>query len=253
MITIILEYPDNWNSLHQCLLMLFDSPLNHAGMLRVYIRMDQNDPKKMIEMHREIRIPRTFKRFHQLFANFLRGDQMPLVDTKDGQARLMTCINKSFNDKKNQLQGNKFRIINLAPKVRTPKWFSELIEEEKVNHDADDSLNVSQNDDKLPSNQQEQQQNRQKQKQQNQQQKQKQNQHSQHREVILFVDLHSDVNYNILGETRETEYEIKTIELTKDYHLSDDCDCCSLTRYPISPALICVKLTSAFEGALKIL
>lgn len=244
MITIVLEYPENWNSLHQCLLMLFDSPLNHAGFLRVYIRMDKGDPKKVIEMHREIRIPRTFKRFQQLLANFLKGDQMPLVDTKDGQARLMTIINKSFNDKKSQSRVSKYRIINLAPKVRPPRWFSELIEQERVIDDANDSLDAKQSDNTLTSKQQ-----KQKQKQ-NQKQQQ---QHMQPEEVILFVDLNSDVDFNILGEGRETEYEIKTIELSEKIHLADDCDCCSLTRYPISPALVCVKLTSAFEETLEIL
>lgn len=194
----VLEYPDDWKSLHQCLLMLFDSPLNKAGFLHVYIRMDRSEPNKMVNLHPEIRIPRTFKRFQQLFANFLSGDQMPLVDTKDGQDRLMTFVNKRFSDKK---QLTSIRIINLAPKVRNPKWFSQF--------------------------------------------------NNSKQEVIIFVQL-TTIDFNILGDGRETDYEIKTIELTNE-HIADNCDCLSLGRYPISPALMCVKLTSAFEEALDIL
>lgn len=45
---------------HQCLLMLFDSPLNRAGLLQVYIHTENN---VLIEINPQTRIPRTFKRF----------------------------------------------------------------------------------------------------------------------------------------------------------------------------------------------
>ena len=45
---------------HQCLLMLFDSPLNRAGLLQVFIRTANN---VLIEINPATRIPRTFKRF----------------------------------------------------------------------------------------------------------------------------------------------------------------------------------------------
>lgn len=45
---------------HQSLLMLFDSPLNRAGLLQVYIHTAKN---VLIEINPQCRIPRTFKRF----------------------------------------------------------------------------------------------------------------------------------------------------------------------------------------------
>lgn len=45
---------------HQSLLMLFDSPLNRAGLLQVYIHTSKN---VLIEINPMCRIPRTFKRF----------------------------------------------------------------------------------------------------------------------------------------------------------------------------------------------
>lgn len=53
---------------HQCLLMLFDSPLNRAGLLQVYIHTENN---VLIEINPQTRIPRTFKRFAGLMGLFL--------------------------------------------------------------------------------------------------------------------------------------------------------------------------------------
>lgn len=50
---------------HQCLLMALDSPLNKAGLLRVYIRTSKNI---LIEVDPHTRIPRTFKRFSGLMS-----------------------------------------------------------------------------------------------------------------------------------------------------------------------------------------
>jgi rRNA small subunit pseudouridine methyltransferase Nep1 len=44
----------------KCLLNLLDSPLNRAGLLRVYIKTTNNI---LIEVNPSVRIPRTFKRF----------------------------------------------------------------------------------------------------------------------------------------------------------------------------------------------
>lgn len=52
---------------HQSLLMLFDSPLNRAGLLQVYIHTHKN---VLIEINPQTRIPRTFKRFGGLMGNF---------------------------------------------------------------------------------------------------------------------------------------------------------------------------------------
>jgi len=53
---------------HQCLLMLFDSPLNRAGLLQVYIHTDHNI---LIEVNPQTRFPRTFKRFANLMVQLL--------------------------------------------------------------------------------------------------------------------------------------------------------------------------------------
>ena len=46
--------------LHQCMLILLDSPLNKAGLLRLYVRTEKG---VLFEVSPQIRIPRTFKRF----------------------------------------------------------------------------------------------------------------------------------------------------------------------------------------------
>lgn len=53
---------------HQELLALFDSPLNKAGHLQVYIKTVNN---VLIEIHPSTRIPRTFKRFSGLMVQLL--------------------------------------------------------------------------------------------------------------------------------------------------------------------------------------
>ena len=54
--------------LHQELLALLDSPLNKAGMLKVYIHTTR---KVLIEVNPSIRIPRTYKRFAGLMVQLL--------------------------------------------------------------------------------------------------------------------------------------------------------------------------------------
>jgi rRNA small subunit pseudouridine methyltransferase Nep1 len=54
--------------LHQELLALLDSPLNKAGLLRVYISTTK---KVLIEVNPSIRIPRTYKRFAGLMVQLL--------------------------------------------------------------------------------------------------------------------------------------------------------------------------------------
>lgn len=53
---------------HQCLMMLFDSPLNRAGLLQVYLHTQRN---VLIEINPQTRIPRTFKRFAGLMVQLL--------------------------------------------------------------------------------------------------------------------------------------------------------------------------------------
>lgn len=54
--------------LHQELLALLDSPLNKAGLLKIYI---QTTKKVLIDVNASIRIPRTYKRFAGLMVQLL--------------------------------------------------------------------------------------------------------------------------------------------------------------------------------------
>jgi rRNA small subunit pseudouridine methyltransferase Nep1 len=54
--------------LHQEMLALLDSPLNKAGMLKVYV---QTKNRVLIDVHPSIRIPRTYKRFAGLMTQLL--------------------------------------------------------------------------------------------------------------------------------------------------------------------------------------
>lgn len=62
--------PNNFRPdiLHQELLALLDSPLNKAGLLKVYILTKK---KVLIDVHPSIRIPRTYKRFAGLMVQLL--------------------------------------------------------------------------------------------------------------------------------------------------------------------------------------
>lgn len=123
-LTIVLDNgEEDWAQMHQCLLMLLDSPMNHAGFLEIYIRLTGKD-NRVIRLHKEVRIPRTFKRFEQLFINFLQGCDMPLVQTKEGPARLFQFISKPL-DKILPNNCPKYRISNLIGRVRTADYFAE--------------------------------------------------------------------------------------------------------------------------------
>ena len=63
--------------IHQCLLNLFDSPLNKVGLLQVYIRTNKNI---LIEINPKTRIPRTFKRFSGLFSQLFLKNEIGIED-----------------------------------------------------------------------------------------------------------------------------------------------------------------------------
>ncbi|XP_050332033.1 ribosomal RNA small subunit methyltransferase NEP1 [Bactrocera neohumeralis] len=77
---------------HQCLLMLFDSPLNRAGLLQVYVRTEKN---VLIEINPQTRIPRTFKRFAGLMVQLLHKFSVRASDTS---AMLMKVIKNPITD-----------------------------------------------------------------------------------------------------------------------------------------------------------
>lgn len=182
----------NWAILHQCLLMLFDSPINHAGFLEVYIKLFKDH--RVVKLHREVRIPRTFKRFEQLFMNFLDNCDMPLVQTKDGPARLFQFLGKPLEK---VLPNNcvRYRVANLTSRVRNPDFLTTPVEKD-------------------------------------------------HREVIIIE--FGPVEFNFLGNSRETEYEIKVRDK------NPTAGTYSISHYPLSPSLTCVKVVTAFEKALEI-
>jgi rRNA small subunit pseudouridine methyltransferase Nep1 len=64
--------------LHQCLLMLFDSPLNRANLLQVYVHTQK---KVLIEINPQTRIPRTFDRFCGLMVQLLHKLSIRASDT----------------------------------------------------------------------------------------------------------------------------------------------------------------------------
>jgi len=77
---------------HQCLLMLFDSPLNRAGLLQVYIHTENN---VLIEINPQTRIPRTFKRFAGLMVQLLHKFSVRAAETS---AKLMKVIKNPITD-----------------------------------------------------------------------------------------------------------------------------------------------------------
>ncbi|KAI6652561.1 Ribosomal RNA small subunit methyltransferase NEP1 [Oopsacas minuta] len=54
---------------HQCLLMLLDSPLNQAGLLQIFIHTEKN---VLIQISPQTRIPRTFDRFCGVMVQLLQ-------------------------------------------------------------------------------------------------------------------------------------------------------------------------------------
>ncbi|CAL4067296.1 unnamed protein product, partial [Meganyctiphanes norvegica] len=78
--------------LHQCLLMLQDSPLNQAQLLQVYIHTEKN---VLIEVNPQCRIPRTFKRFAGLMVQLLHRLN---VRAADGNMKLLKVIKNPITD-----------------------------------------------------------------------------------------------------------------------------------------------------------
>ena len=71
---------------HQELMALFDSPLNKAKQLKVYLRTRQN---VLIEFHPSVRIPRTYKRFAGLMVQLLHKLK---VRAADGRETLLKVV-----------------------------------------------------------------------------------------------------------------------------------------------------------------
>jgi rRNA small subunit pseudouridine methyltransferase Nep1 len=78
--------------LHQCLLMLFDSPLNRANLLQVYVHTTK---KVLIEINPQTRIPRTFERFSGLMVQLLHKLSIRASDTSQ---KLLKIIKNPITD-----------------------------------------------------------------------------------------------------------------------------------------------------------
>ena len=78
--------------LHQCMLILLDSPLNKAGLLRLYVRTERG---VLIEVSPSIRIPRTFRRFSGLMAQLLFKLS---IRASNGPTKLLKVIKNPVTD-----------------------------------------------------------------------------------------------------------------------------------------------------------
>lgn len=103
---------------HLCLLTLFDSPLNRASMLQVYVRTINNI---LIEFNPETRIPRTFKRFAGLMVQLLHK-----MSIKDENGHKLIKVIK--NDIEAHLP-REARKIGVSPEFELMKNTKELVPE----------------------------------------------------------------------------------------------------------------------------
>lgn len=115
----------NWTHLHQCMLMLLDSPLNIEGHLNIVIKLHDG---RVVKVHREMRVPRTLKRFEQLFQNFLDGCSMPVVHTRDGPTKLLQMSPTNSVQKLIAKSCPRFRICNLAPRCKRAHYFAQQLD-----------------------------------------------------------------------------------------------------------------------------
>lgn len=77
---------------HQSLLSLFDSPLNKAGHLQVYVHTKS---KHLIEINPKCRIPRTYKRFIGLFSQLLLKGKITAADSNE---TLIQVVNRPIKE-----------------------------------------------------------------------------------------------------------------------------------------------------------
>lgn len=78
--------------LHQCMLILLDSPLNKAGQLKLFVRTERG---VLFEVSPQIRIPRTFRRFCGLMAQLLHKLS---IRASNGPHKLLNVIKNPVTD-----------------------------------------------------------------------------------------------------------------------------------------------------------
>ncbi|XP_015903002.1 uncharacterized protein LOC107435882 [Ziziphus jujuba] len=105
---------------HQALLMILDSVLNKAGMLRaVYVKTDKGD---LIEIKPNVRIPRTFKRFAGIMLQLLQKLSINAVGKRE---KLMKVIRNPvtqylpLNSRKIGLSYSSEKLVKLQDYVET--------------------------------------------------------------------------------------------------------------------------------------
>ena len=101
--------------IHQCLLNLFDSPLNKVGLLQVYIHTNKN---VLIEINPKTRIPRTFKRFSGLFSQLFLKNEIGTEDADNGRKEIFlkilnTKIENLIEDVPKILLSEKGRLVDI--------------------------------------------------------------------------------------------------------------------------------------------
>lgn len=103
--------------LHQELLALLDSPLNKAGLLKIYI---QTKKRVLIDVNPSIRLPRTYKRFAGLMVQLLHKMK---IKAENQSATLLKVIKNPFSQYLPagtrcygiECQGTLYSPISLAP------------------------------------------------------------------------------------------------------------------------------------------
>ena len=99
--------------IHQCLLNLFDSPLNKSGLLQVYIHTNKNI---LIEINPKTRIPRTFKRFSGLFSQLFLNNEIKIGTNNNDEILLKilnTKIESLIEDMPKILLSEKGRLVDI--------------------------------------------------------------------------------------------------------------------------------------------
>jgi rRNA small subunit pseudouridine methyltransferase Nep1 len=103
--------------LHQCMLILLDSPLNKAGLLRLYIKSEKG---VLIEVSPSIRIPRTFRRFSGLMTQLLFKLS---IRASNGPTKLLKVVKNPVTD--HLPPNSKIHLLSVTGDLTSmPEWVS---------------------------------------------------------------------------------------------------------------------------------
>ncbi|KAI6195730.1 Ribosomal RNA small subunit methyltransferase nep-1 [Aphelenchoides besseyi] len=123
--------------LHQCLLMLLDSPLNKAGLLQIYFRTHRN---VLVEVSPQCRLPRTFDRFCglmgelQVFAKFdCRLVQLlhkMCIRAEESPVKLLNVIKNPVTDHL-PVGCRKYQTTYNTDNFMLPRQFAKMVHDER--------------------------------------------------------------------------------------------------------------------------